>query len=311
MSDHGSSTATATDLSTNTGFFSVEGNFSDGTDSDYFKITISDAVNRLDIWSQAYFNFSNSSYANIYVELIDINETVISGEVASYTTFSRIESIVYENLPVGDYWIRLYTSGFNGTIPIDYVLFIDLRETQTELDKGIRDTNAVISLIGFDNPISGIADPVLNEIDSDGIIQNELNFGMKDYVISDTVLIDSLVFGSWPRPKKLYTGISKLSQPLRMNNYGRSFSSDLGEIPSSPVTKDSNPSVGNLIRLYDRVSGEMVDYTYTDAAGNYSFPSGLTVGDKYFIVAFDDVDAPTLEAKVNDFIDPQPATYSL
>lgn len=59
-----------------------------------------------------------------------------------------------------------------------------------------------------------------------------------------------------------------------------------------------------LLRLYDRASGELIDQTYSDGAGNYSFAARIDPNFKYYVIAFDDVEAPILQAVIHDFLDP-------
>lgn len=59
-----------------------------------------------------------------------------------------------------------------------------------------------------------------------------------------------------------------------------------------------------LLRLYDRTSGELIESTRSDTNGAYEFRSVLDPNLKYYVVAFDDVGNPILQAVIHDFLDP-------
>lgn len=59
-----------------------------------------------------------------------------------------------------------------------------------------------------------------------------------------------------------------------------------------------------MVRLYDRQSGELIDQTKTDTNGNYKFTTYVSGDHKYYVIAFDDMDAPELQAVVHDALIP-------
>lgn len=70
------------------------------------------------------------------------------------------------------------------------------------------------------------------------------------------------------------------------------------------VKREGVAVVNGLLRLYDRASGELIDQTYSDGAGKYSFSARIDPNFKYYVIAFDDADAPILQAVIHDFLDP-------
>lgn len=59
-----------------------------------------------------------------------------------------------------------------------------------------------------------------------------------------------------------------------------------------------------MVRLYDRDSGELIDTTYTNNLGQYSFKAQIRGNRKYYVIAFDNFDAPILQATIHDYLDP-------
>ncbi len=58
------------------------------------------------------------------------------------------------------------------------------------------------------------------------------------------------------------------------------------------------------VRLYDRDGGELIGETITDALGNYRFPNPLWQDSKYYVIAFDDLSNPILQAVIHDALIP-------
>lgn len=62
--------------------------------------------------------------------------------------------------------------------------------------------------------------------------------------------------------------------------------------------------VDKLLRLYDRTTGQLIGETRSDALGVYTFPNPLWQSSKYYVIAFDDMDAPDLQAVIHDALIP-------
>ncbi len=61
---------------------------------------------------------------------------------------------------------------------------------------------------------------------------------------------------------------------------------------------------GKTVRLYDRDGGELIGETITDALGNYRFPNPLWQDQKYYVIAFDALSNPILQAVIHDALIP-------
>lgn len=318
MSDHGSSPATATDLTANTGWFSVGGVLTDVNDFDYFKITVTDATNQLIIYSFPFMRFElsvwnpSAVYDSIRTNLVDATDTIVGGG----TTFNWVigaylqYGYIYTDLPVGDYYVRV-NGTYTGMPPNRYTTFIELWDGATAKNNPIKATPVTVDSINIvnvnsnDNPAYMATYPY-----SPVSVVFNLTYDFIPLSLEVDISHTSLTY---PRPRYLRNLHNRDSKfPLRANRLFNTISEQpVGEIPLSSVTKDSNPAVGKLIRLYDRATGEQISYTYTDANGEYSFPNIMFTDEKYFIVAFDDVTAPALEAKIHDFLTPQVITQSI
>lgn len=59
-----------------------------------------------------------------------------------------------------------------------------------------------------------------------------------------------------------------------------------------------------LLRLYDRKTGLLIGETRSNGVGEYRFDTRLNADDKYYVIAFDDMEAPELQAVILDYLIP-------
>lgn len=70
------------------------------------------------------------------------------------------------------------------------------------------------------------------------------------------------------------------------------------------TVKREGVAVSVLMRLYDRKTGLLICETQSDPAGNYVFQTRLHKDSKYYVIAFDDMENPDLQAVVHDALIP-------
>lgn len=257
------------------------------TGEHYYRFTISNATNNVQITGLA---LDDSVSPGCEIEIYDGTESLI--ENVNDNGGGQNSSHRLENLATGTYYIVVFDAG--GTQDLSYNLVIYLIENgvhptllhtdDSEVDWDI-DEFYVLSTAMYEFDNMDYNEP-LSAFYQTG--ENETEWGIESHNKNIPAY--------------------KTRNPLVINgvNNNRIFGNQLkAQYSINGTVKREGVAVQNgLLRLYDRDSGELIDSTYSDASGNYSFAARVDPDFKYYIVAFDDIDAPILQAVIHDFLDP-------
>lgn len=70
------------------------------------------------------------------------------------------------------------------------------------------------------------------------------------------------------------------------------------------VKREGSAAGGKTLRLYDRDSGVLIGETQSEQTGKYQFDTQLKKDSKYYVIAFDDMNAPDMQAVIHDALVP-------
>lgn len=251
------------------------------SNSHYYRFSISNSTNLISIYG---FPLETSVGNDFRIEVYDGSEVIYSAADTSH---------LLKDVPTGTYYIRVVEVG--SPQDLDYFL-----ETYI-VENGVYPPNLHTDIIEFET--------------ADGNAQGENYVTMKSVEFYSEPALSP---GYDPFLNKEYVADSaaatknftayKNRNPIIINgiNNNKIFGNQaIPQYSISGTVKREGVAVQNgLIRLYDRASGELIEQTYSDATGNYSFAARIDPDFKYYIVAFDDVDNPILQAVIHDFLDP-------
>ena len=258
-----------------------------GSGEHYYRFVVSDASNSIEIvgyqWADTYSN-------RCEIEIYDGSEVLIKSQ--NNTGYDSSTAHTLSNLATGTYYIVVFgSSSFdlhynmtfwmieNGVQPsplhTDMEYFDQIRIVNDQIWEAEGEVNYFDAIVLVDDTVPGYALDTPNtefdyEIHGDFVrdFQNPIVYDFKK---------TNVVFGN----------------------------QNLAQHTIKGTVKREGVSVQNgLLRLYDRTSGELIEETRSDNAGTYEFRSVLDPDFKYYIVAFDDVDTPILQAVIHDFLDP-------
>lgn len=267
MSQYGSTFATAELITQNLNTYRIL------TDSDdditYFKFSVETLINEttVTVISLAFPNYSFGT-SLFTVTLYDSSEVEL--ETISYA--SNTQPVIYTNLAIGEYFIKLdwdFNNEFLADVNIDI----------------INDGNNIVDNI-VDLPAMTTNDLVdVWNIGTLTNIDDFYKFYTDEAITAHTTIMH--VFGKH-RTSEFY--ISQVNQDVNNIN--------------GIVNFNGVPESGKVVRLYRKESGQMMDETISNDLGEYKFNVLLTA-DKYYVIAFDDMLNPVYQAMALDNLTPK------
>ena len=106
-------------------------------------------------------------------------------------------------------------------------------------------------------------------------------------------------------PESLKPKIVMMSNSIGVSTPWVQLSSESTRFKIAGTVKKQGLALGNkLMRLYDRKSGQLLGETTSNINGQYSFLTLLRGSDKYYVIAFDDMDNPEVQAVIHDALVP-------
>lgn len=258
------------------------------TGEHYYRFTISNATNNVQITGLA---LDDSASLGCRIEIYDSTETII--EYANDDGLGQFDSSHrLTDLPTGTYYIVVYDATRTQDLSYNIVFYLvengvhptvlhtDDFEVNWDIDEFYVLSTAMYEFdnMDYNEPLSAFYQTGGNEIEW-GIESHNKN--VPDYKTRNPLVINGV-------------------------NNNRIFGNQLkAQYSINGTVKREGVAVQNgLLRLYDRASGELIEQTYSDTNGNYSFSARVDPDFKYYIVAFDDVENPILQAVIHDFLDP-------
>lgn len=260
--------------------------------ADFFRFVVTDATNRFTL---KYRNIDGNS--NTYTRLYDSTETQIddysnSSDAWEYTYIASLD------LAPGTYYIELFrASGGDSNYELDFWL-----------SEGGDITTLHTTVTGLEE-LSGQPVP----IDAIGETHIEWDVSAIPYIGTDpTKILDSYSSGDWyySNPENFVIPPNFRSPSIVMMGHRLGVSTpfiqgDAQRYKIHGTVKAEGVALADkMLRLYDRKTGQLMGETRSNALGQYTFPNPLWVDFKYYVIAFDDVDNPVLQAVIHDALIP-------
>lgn len=260
----------------------LDGELISGTNpDDYFRIVLSQHQD----WIQIYQSLP-SQIMGIYIRLYDANEVELD-QANSYASGGTNANILFTDLAPGTYYIVISRSGgtwndYQLTMVADHTYPTTVVENDVSGLHGIFDQWYSTQIYRDEFTIIDQIDP--NLIGT--IYKYEYDVETLGYIVPETFFK--------PKIKSLHDS-QGVSSPILMHNHGNKRMHIAGT-----VKEGSNSLPNKLVRLYDRLSGQMLDETRSDIRGDYKFNRILYDDLKYYVIAFDDDLNPINQAVIHD-----------
>lgn len=257
-------------------------------DHDFFRFTVSSATNRI-------FMHGRQGNHNTTLRLYDSTETEIDSNVENGDYF------IYtfpENLPTGTYYIEYnpdntfsepYSFDFflteNGNYPSITNQMIDI-DSYSEADETFaHDVDVDLDLTRIF--LAPVLPPYNQQFKTFNITMHNIGFTIPaEFYNQKIIMMGNRIGASVP--------VKIASSALTEDRY----------VLAGKVQENGVDLPGKTVRLYDRATGELLGETITDALGNYRFGNPLWQDSKYYVIAFDDLNAPILQAVIHDALIP-------
>ncbi len=255
-------------------------------DHDFFRFTVSNATNR--IFVSGFQGNHNTTF-----RLYDSTET----EIDSHT--NNDDAFFYnlpEDLPTGTYYLEYNPDNtFSEPYSLQFIL------TENGNFPTISNTMVAVNS-AIEQDIHWLHDTIV-ELNDNTIHYapslppyNQIIAGQQSFLIDTGFVVPP----RFTESKIIMVGNRiGASIPLRRQSDATPRYAIAGK-----VQEDGIDLPGKTVRLYDRTSGELIGETITDALGNYRFPNPLWQDSKYYVIAFDDLNSPILQAVIHDALIP-------
>lgn len=274
--------------------------------SDFASAELIDAWDRrietLPTGEDHYYRFVITNSSNLVSVTIDKMDSTPAGD-QRITIYDSTEAVIdaedddpafFTDLAIDTYYIKVSEVGSNSIIDYRLETYIEEGGNQpSPLNTDMVEEIPELDAIGA--PVMGVEYDLTPYDEEPPLSGNYVAFDQKEYEhaeVSATKNVTSY----------------KTRNPITINgiNNNRIFGNQTeAQYSINGTVKREGVAVQNgLLRLYDRASGELIDSTYSDVSGNYSFAARVDPDFKYYIVAFDDIEAPILQAVIHDFLDP-------
>jgi len=292
MPDYGDDFASATIIDETSQHF---GEIHAGNVEDFFRIVVPANTDYLIFYSESYWDMRGDLYDASEVLLVTNHNS--GGQDGSGDNFY----IKYDSPAQGTYYLLATSHYVSEYGEYSITSNISVNGVVGELHTTIEDSGGTVDFYDID----------YNEATHDVAI----NFGAADYSINfgdPSKFLDIggvagigwtnynnwVIHDEYYKPKIIMMGSQRgMSTPLR--SYGDPRFNIVGTIKEDGVALDDK-----LVRLYDRRTGELLGETRSTILGEYTFPNPLWEDDKYYVIAFDDVDNPVLQAVISDALVP-------
>lgn len=259
--------------------------------ADFFRFAVTHPTNSIYI---KYLNVTGNS--NTWSRLYDSTEIQIDNYDNNGNSY---EYTYHNNLAPGTYYLELFRNSGgdsdyeltfqlieNGQLPVFHT---SMHPVDTITDSSPLSVNAPADTIVDHDSVNTawqITDPTthLNVHRLEEVHENNFN--------------GFTIPAEYRKPKMIMMGHRQgVSTPLVQGN-GQRYKIH-GTVKAEGVAL-----VNKLLRLYDRTTGQLIGETRSDALGVYTFPNPLWQSSKYYVIAFDDMDNPDLQAVIHDALIP-------
>jgi hypothetical protein len=264
-------------------------------DSSYFKFTITSTDN------QVILNTHWIDYPNWIGGTSTVSQVVYdSTETQIYINNSTSDDIntVYNNLAIGDYYVKFNTTS-NDNGRVDYKIIV------------YNDGGIILPPINVER-FNNITTTYIDYYIQANLITHNNNFIIQSYTnwIPEHIKLDSMykfyTNQKWMDGKDDIKILSHRNPRLSKFNYYKN-NQVLYKI-NGIVYLDETPLENKVVRLYEKQTGVMVDETISNNLGEYKFNALLEENDKYYVVAFDEINNPVFQALALDDLSPTTVT---
>ena len=278
MTVYGDSFATAT-LMDNA--VSIEdGELSTGEDA-YFRIPLTHASNRTIITLDVIT-------ASVGLTVYDLNEV----QLDTYYNGNDVVMII-EDAPVGDLFLMAHSYGGSspGQFGIVAVSFNNGVGPPTPIVTTMKEINVPSQAVPYGTHTATIDSDIalVNEASGQGSWANGTH-SQQDPGVHDRGTLS---------PTRGIIKVYENTLPHVSGDYGGQQYHLAGTVKNEGVNY-----ADRVLRLYDRDSGKLIGETKSDNLGQWEFPQGLFENSKYYVIAFDDMNAPVLQAVIHDALIP-------